>query len=70
MEYKKISFYCKKCGKSAGVSVELTGELDLLATTQMEVKCRTNRCIRVLRLKKYTEGMLIEQADKTGKIWI
>lgn len=34
------------------------------------MRCHTNKCTRVMVLKKYTEGMIVAQADKEGKVYI
>lgn len=48
----------------------LTGNDDEPVLTGMIIRCHTNRCTRVMVLKKYTEGMLIARADNEGKVYI
>ena len=69
-EIKQIEFYCKKCRKSMKMAYLLTGDDDAPVLPGMIIRCHTNRCTRVMVLKKYTEGMLIARADKEGKVFI
>lgn len=69
-EIKQIEFYCKKCRKSMKMAYLLTGNDDEPVLTGMIIRCHTNRCTRVMVLKKYTEGMLIARADNEGKVYI
>ena len=69
-ELKQIKYYCKKCRKSMKMAYLLTGNDDEPALTGMIIRCHTNRCTRVMVLKKYTEGMLIARADNEGKVYI
>lgn len=66
-ELKQIEFYCKKCRKSMKMAYLLTGNDDAPVLPGMIIRCHTNRCTRVMALKKYTEGMLIARADHEGK---
>ena len=69
-EFKQIEFYCKKCRKSMKMAYSVTGDDDAPVLPGMIIRCHTNRCTRVMVLKKYTEGMLIARADKEGKVFI
>jgi len=69
-EIKQIEFYCKKCKKSMKMAYSVTGDDDAPVLPGMIIRCHTNRCTRVMVLKKYTEGMLIAWADKEGKVFI
>ena len=69
-EIKQIEFYCKKCRKSMKMAYFVTGDDDAPVLPGMIIRCHTNRCTRVMVLKKYTEGMLIARADKEGKVFI
>jgi len=53
----------------ADIIYSVTGDDDAPVLPGMIIRCHTNRCTRVMVLKKYTEGMLIAQADKEGKIF-
>ncbi len=69
-ENKQIDFYCKKCGKSMKMTYSISGDNDAPVLPGMIIRCHTNKCTRVMILKKYTEGMVIAQADKEGKVFI
>ena len=69
-ELKQIEFYCKKCRKSMKMAYLLKGNDDAPVLQGMIIRCHTNRCTRVMVLKKYTEGMLIARADNEGKVYI
>ena len=69
-ELKQIEFYCKKCRKSMKMAYLFTGDNDAPVLPGMIIRCHTNRCTRVMVLKKYTEGMLIARSDKEGKVFI
>ncbi len=69
-ELKQIEFYCKKCRKSMKMAYIITGDDVAPVLPGMIIRCHTNRCTRVMVLKKYTEGMLIAHADKEGKVYI
>lgn len=69
-EMKQIDFYCKKCGKSMKMAYSISGDNEAPVLPGMIIRCHTNKCTRVMILKKYTEGMVIAQADKEGKVFI
>ncbi|MCQ4754630.1 hypothetical protein [Enterocloster bolteae] len=69
-ENKQIDFYCKKCGKSMKMTYSISGDNDAPVLPGMIIRCHINKCTRVMILKKYTEGMVIAQADKEGKVFI
>ena len=67
---QQIDFYCKKCKKSMKMSYMVSGDKDALVLRGMTIRCHTNKCIRVLMLKNFTEGRLIENADANGKCYL
>ena len=56
--------------KSMKMAYSVTADDDAPVLPGMIIKCHTNRCTRVMVLKKYTEGMLIARVDKEGKVFI
>lgn len=56
MENGKIEMRCKKCNKLF-MNYYLTGENIDLNLQGLELKCE--KCKRILRLKKYTEQILL-----------
>lgn len=70
MEKKVIDFYCRKCKKSLGIRYELTGDKDAEILSGITIKCRTNKCSRVLICKNVTERTLSVMVDKNGKVFI
>ena len=69
-ELKEIEVCGRECRKSMKMAYLLTGNDDEPVLTGMIIRCHTNRCTRVMVLKKYTEGMLIARADNEGKVYI
>lgn len=69
-ELKQIDFYCKNCKKSLKMTYFVSGDSEAPVLPGMQIRCHTNKCTRVMVLKKYTEGMMIAQADKEGKVYI
>ena len=67
---QQIDFYCKKCKKSMKMSYMVSGDKDALVLRGMAIRCHTNKCTRVLMLKNFTEGRLIENADANGKCYL
>lgn len=67
---QQIDFYCKKCKKSMKTSYMVSGDKDALVLRGMTIRCHTNKCTRVLMLKNFTEGRLIENADANGKCYL
>ena len=67
---QQINFYCKKCKKSMKMSYMVSGDKDALVLRGMTIRCHTNKCTRVLMLKNFTEGRLIENADANGKCYL
>ena len=67
---QQIDFYCKKCKKSMNMSYMVSGDKDALVLRGMTIRCHTNKCTRVLMLKNFTEGRLIENADANGKCYL
>lgn len=69
-EIKYIDFYCKNCKKSMKMSYEITGNPNKLVMSGVIIRCHTHKCIKVVTLKKYTEGQLVEHMTNDGKIYI
>ena len=69
-EFKQIDFYCKKCRKSMKMTYTISGNDEAPVLQGIMIRCHTNKCTRVMVLKKYTEGMIIALADKEGKVFI
>ena len=67
---QQIDFYCKKCKKSMKMSYMVSGDKDAPVLRGMIIRCHTNKCTRVLMLKNFTEGRLIENADANGKFYL
>ena len=63
---EEVKFHCGKCKKSMKMSYEVTGENDALVMNGITLKCHTNKCIRVVRLKKYTEGKILSRTNAQG----
>jgi len=57
---QEITFYCKKCRKSLRIYYRLTGDMSAPVLPNIDIKCHC--CIRVMFLKKYTEGKLVENS--------
>ena len=58
-----IDFYCKKCRKSMRISYALTGDRTAPAMNGIMIKCHTHKCTRVVTLKNFTEGQIVERTD-------
>ena len=69
-EIKQIEFYCKKCRKSMKMSYSVTGDIETPVMQGMMIKCHTNKCVRVISFKKFTEGMLLEHTNAEGKYYV
>ena len=69
-EIKKISFYCKKCGKSLKMEYFLSGNMDAPMLSNMIIRCNTNKCTRVMIPKKMTEELLLANADREGRYFL
>lgn len=67
---QQIDFYCKKCKKSMKMSYMVSGDKDAPVLKGMTIRRHTNKCTRVLMLKNFTEGRLIENADANGKCYL
>ncbi|MEE3462624.1 MAG: hypothetical protein VZR00_12235 [Lachnospiraceae bacterium] len=67
---QEIEFYCKKCRKSMKMSYELTGDKDTPVMNGISIRCHTNKCTRVVTLKKYTEGKIIQRAGASGRCYL
>lgn len=64
---QEITFYCKKCRKSTGVTYRLTGNDNAPVLLNIDIKC--HHCRRVMYLKKYTEKLLVANSVG-GRIYI
>ena len=69
-DIKQLDFYCKNCRKSMKMSYSISGDDEVSVLPGMIIRCHTNKCTRVMILKKYTERMLILQANKESKVFI
>ena len=67
---QQVDLYCKKCKKSMKMSYMVSGDKDAPVLRGMTIRCHTNKCTRVLMLKHFTEGRLIENADDNGKCYL
>ena len=67
---QQVDLYCKKCKKSMKMSYMVSGEKDAPVLTGITIRCHTNKCTRVVMLKNFTEGCLIEQADAKGRCYL
>ena len=65
-----IECYCKKCRKSMRISYALTGDRTAPAMNGIMIKCHTHKCTRVVTLKNFTEGQIIESTDALGKCYL
>lgn len=69
-ENRTIVFHCKKCKKSMRMSYMVSGNPDTIVMSGIMMKCNTHKCVRVMTCKKYTEGQLVDLADKDGKVFL
>lgn len=67
---RKVDFYCNNCKKSMKMSYEITGNPNKLVMSGVIIRCHTHKCIKVVTLKKYTEGQLVEHVTNDGKVYI
>lgn len=70
MGEETIYFYCKKCRKYTKVFYTLTGNKKILITNGVSIRCHTHKCTRVITLKNYTEGRLLDRSDSNGKCFV
>ena len=64
---QEIQFYCKTCKKSLRTTYTVSGDGNTFILENITIKCSC--CKRIMRLKKYTEKMLIE-SSVDGKFYI
>ena len=69
-QLQAIDFYCKKCKKSMRISYVLTGDKEAPAMNGIMIKCHTHKCTRVVTLKNFTEGQILERTDALGKCYL
>ena len=69
-QLQAIDFYCKKCKKSMRISYALTGDRTAPVMNGIIIKCHTHKCTRVVTLKNFTEGQIIERTDTLGKCYL
>lgn len=69
-QLQAIDFYCKKCKKSMRISYALTGGKEAPAMNGIMIKCHTHKCTRVVTLKNFTEGQILERTDALGKCYL
>ena len=67
---QEVEFYCKKCRKSMKMAYTLTGDKDAPAMNGISIRCHTNKCTRVVTLKNFTEGKIIQRAESTGRCYL
>ena len=67
---QEINFFCRKCKKSLKLSYIPCGNNDTQVMNSMIIRCHTNRCTRVVTLKNFTEGRMIEKTDASGKCYL
>ena len=67
---QEVEFYCKKCKKSMKMAYILTGDKDVPAMNGISIRCHTNKCTRVVTLKNFTEGKIIQRAESTGRCYL
>ncbi len=65
-----IEFYCKKCRKSMRISYALTGDRMAPAMNGIMIKCHTHKCTRVVTLRNFTEGQIVESMDAHGNCYL
>ena len=65
-----IDFYCKKCRKSMRISYALIGDRTAPVMNGIMIKCHTHKCTRVVTLKNFTEGQIVERTDALGKCYL
>ena len=65
-----IDFFCKKCRKSMRISYALTGDRTAPAMNGSTIKYHTHICTRVVPLKNFTEGQIVEKTDALGKCYL
>ena len=61
-ELKVIDFYCKKCKKSMKVSYMVTGNRNYPVLPRVMMKC--HHCGRVMTLKNFKEGELLDKVEQ------
>ena len=65
-----IDFYCRNCRKSLKMSYSLSGREETPVMSGITMRCHTHKCVRVMVMKNYTEGLLVTMADKYGKVYL
>lgn len=65
---KEIEIYCRNCKKNMGITYSLSGNMNAEMLTGISIKCHT--CKKVLRIKRYTEEMIVKNAYSNGKLYI
>ena len=65
-ELKVIDFYCKKCKKSMKVSYMVTGNRNYPVLPRVMMKC--HHCGRVMTLKNFKEGELLDKVEQDSII--
>ena len=67
---QEIEFYCKKCRKTMKMSYALTGDKDAPAMNEIIIRCHTRKCTRVVTLKNFTEGKIVQRANASGRCYL
>ena len=69
-QLQAIDFYFKKCRKSMRISYALTGDRMAPAINGIMIKCHTHKCTRVVTIRNFTEGQIVERTDALGKCYL
>ena len=67
---QEINFYCRKCKKSLKMSYTPCGDDAVPAMNGIMIRCRTNKCTRVVIFRNFTEGNIISSAEADGKCYL
>ena len=67
---QEIEFYCKKCRKTMKMSYALIGDKDAPAMNGIIIRCHTRKCTRVVTLKNFTEGKIVQRANASGRCYL
>ena len=65
---QQTDFYCKKCKCSTRISYIPCGNSETPVLVGVVIKCHT--CKRSMVLKNYTEGRIVTQTGRDGKLFI
>lgn len=65
-----IDLYCKNCNKSFKISHVISGDDSTPVLPNTVIKCHRCQQKRVIILKKWTEGMVIEHTDEQNRCYV